>query len=159
MRILTPEEIITITKKAKWASIITVRSDGVPFAIEATPFDTEAGTCFMINPGGGTAKNLKTSSHVLLKYTFATADLASWMGISCLGSGCFSHDPGEIRLGWELLGKVMNQDFTWAADKFCKTPERSPMLTVRIASRTGRCSAKNSDSVNDILASFGLSSD
>ncbi|MDR2387362.1 MAG: hypothetical protein LBE80_07255 [Deltaproteobacteria bacterium] len=159
MKTLTSDEIIAITKKALWATIITVRPDGVPFAIEATPFYTETETCFMINPNGGTGKNLKSSDHVLLKYTFTTKDLSDWMGISCLGSGRFVHDPLEIRRGWELLGQVMKQDFSWAADKFCKTPERSPMMAVKVHSRTGRCSGKNGESLSIILTSLGLETD
>ncbi|MDR0622084.1 MAG: hypothetical protein LBJ61_09440 [Deltaproteobacteria bacterium] len=156
MRTLTAEEIIQITRKAMWATVITVRPDGVPFAIEATPFDTETETCFMINPNGGTSKNLKASNHVLLKYTFTTQGLKDWMGISCLGSGRFVHEPDEIRLGWDLLGQVMKQDFSSAADKFCKTPERSPMMAVKIHSRTGRCSAKNGEPLTDIIATLGI---
>jgi hypothetical protein len=159
MRIMTPEEIIMVTKKAMWATIITVRPDGVPFAIEATPFDTESETCFMINPSGGTSKNLKASSHVLLKYTLASKDLNDWMGLSCLGSGRFVREPEEIRKGWELLGQVMRQDFTWAADKFCRTPERSPMMAVKVHSRTGRCSAKNGEPLTEILNTLGITSD
>ncbi|MDR2368115.1 MAG: hypothetical protein LBF58_08425 [Deltaproteobacteria bacterium] len=159
MRTLTAEEIIAITKKAIWASIITVRPDGVPFAIEATPFYTDTETCFMINPGGGTSKNLRSSPHVLLKYTFATPDLKAWMGISCLGSGRFVHDPHAIRLGWELLGKVMGQDFSGAADKYCQNPGRSPLMAVKIHSRTGRCSAVNGTPLSEIYASLGLDPD
>jgi hypothetical protein len=159
MRTLTSEEIIQLTRKAMWATVITVRPDGVPFAIEATPFVTETETCFMINPHGGTAKNLKTSNHVLLKYTFATKELKDWMGISCLGSGRFVRDPDEIRLGWDLLGKVMNQDFSQAADKFCRTPERSPLMAVKVHSRTGRCSARNGESLAEIFASLGIDAD
>ncbi|MDR1677946.1 MAG: hypothetical protein LBS44_06095 [Deltaproteobacteria bacterium] len=150
MRIMTPDEIILATKRSIWATIITVRPDGVPYAIEATPFDTETETCFMINPNGGTSRNLKTSNHVLLKYTFATPTLKDWMGISCLGTGRFVNDPDEIRYGWKLLGKVMEQDFSAAADKFCKNPERSPMMAVKIHSRTGRCSAGNGEPMPSI---------
>ncbi|MDR1112125.1 MAG: hypothetical protein LBP92_15875 [Deltaproteobacteria bacterium] len=150
MRAMTPEEIISVTKKAVWATIITVRADGVPYAIEATPFDTETETCFMINPSGTTSRNLKTSDHVLLKYTRATSDLREWMGISCFGSGRFVHDGDEIREGWRLLGQVMGQDFSAAAERFCKTPERSPMMAVRIHSRTGRCSANNGEQLPTI---------
>jgi hypothetical protein len=151
---MTAEEIIMVTQKAMWATIITVRADGVPYAIEATPFDTGIETCFMINPNGGTSKNLKSSSHVLLKYTWATDNLKDWMGVSCLGSGRFIQDPAEIRKGWELLGKVMGHDFSSAADKFCKNPERSPMMGVKVHSRTGRCSARNGEAIWDIFPSL-----
>ncbi|MDR1083480.1 MAG: hypothetical protein LBP22_01170 [Deltaproteobacteria bacterium] len=147
MRALTQEEILKVVKKNIWATIITVRSDGVPYAIEATPFETETETCFMINPNGTTARNLKTSDHVLLKYTMASGDLEEWIGISCLGTGRFVHEKDEIVEGWRLLGLVLGLDFSSAADRFAKTPERSPMLAVKVHQRTGRCSFRPGEAV------------
>ncbi|MDR0355632.1 MAG: hypothetical protein LBJ64_07830 [Deltaproteobacteria bacterium] len=147
MRAMTQEEITSVTRKALWATIITVRADGVPYAIEGTPFETETETCFMINPNGGTSKNLKTSPHVLLKYTFVSEGLRNWMGISCLGSGRFVHDGEQIRQGWFLLGQAMGQDFSRQAENYAKYPERSPMMAVKVVSRTGRCSALPGESL------------
>lgn len=47
----------------------------------------------------------------------------------------------KIRQGWALLGQVMNRDYGEAAEKFVRTPERSPLFVVEIHEMTGRCSA------------------
>ncbi|MDR1051667.1 MAG: hypothetical protein LBP95_11475 [Deltaproteobacteria bacterium] len=150
MRAMTHEEMVMVTRRAKWATIITVRPDGVPYAIEGTPFETETEICFMINPNGGTSKNLKGSTHVLLKYTFASDDLEHWMGVSCLGSGRFVRDKKEIVEGWRLLGDVIGVDYSEQGRRFGAAPERSPMMAVKVISRTGRCSSRPGESLPPI---------
>ena len=112
MRKMTDEEIQRVIAAAKWATICTVGQGGRPYAIEATPFyaDTNETACFMINPRGGTWKNLQNSGEVLLKYTMASPDLSDWIGVSCSGRGSFVHEPEAIRAGWKLLGAVMGDD-------------------------------------------------
>jgi hypothetical protein len=139
---MTPEEILSVTQKALWATIITVSDKGLPYAIEATPFETQTHTCFMINPKGGTAKNLPANGNVLLKYTLAASDCSLWIGVSCFGMGAFVHEPGEIIQGWSLLGQKLGIDYSAQGEKFSKTPERSPLLAVKITSQSGRCSAR-----------------
>jgi nitroimidazol reductase NimA-like FMN-containing flavoprotein (pyridoxamine 5'-phosphate oxidase superfamily) len=138
---MTPDEIDQVIKAAKWASIMTVQSDGRPYAIEATPFEFNGEIRFMINPGGGTSENIKTSSQVLLKYTLTTPDLAQWIGVSCFGQGRFVDDPEEIRSGWQLLGLVTGEDYSRAAERFSVPGKRTPLFSVTIEEKTGRCSA------------------
>ena len=141
MRAMTPEEMRALIRRCAWATICTVGKDGAPYAIEATPFYIEDDPCFMINPRGGTWRNMQKSSHVLLKYTLAAPDLKGWIGVSCFGAGRFVSAPDEIREGWRLLGLVMGQDYSGAGEKFSRNPDRSPMFAVRVQTRTGRCSA------------------
>ncbi len=144
MRKMTDEEIACVIQKSNWASICTASPAGEPYAVEATPFYYGEDTCFMINPRGGTWRNMQTSKKVLVKYTIAAQDLRGWIGVSCFGHGRFITNPEEIREGWRLLGLVMGQDYSSAADKFCRNMERSPMFAVRVHTRTGRCSAPKS---------------
>ena len=142
MRKMTDEEIQEIIKRLKWATICSVTVEGQPYAIEATPFYTEKETCFMINPRGGTWKNMQHNSQVLLKYTLASSDLTIWAGVSCYGQGRFVEDIKAVTKGWELLGQVMGCDYSLAAEKFARIQNRSPLFAVCVESRTGRCSAK-----------------
>ena len=141
MRKMTAEEITAALEASKWASICTVSPTGEPYAVEATPFQFGDETCFMINPRGGTWRNMQARTHVLLKYTLAAPDLKGWIGVSCFGAGRFVSAPDEIREGWRLLGLVMGQDYSGAGEKFSRNPDRSPMFAVRVQTRTGRCSA------------------
>lgn len=151
MRKLTDEEIMHVIAACNWASICTVGEDGMPYAVEATPFFCGEETGFMINPRGGTWRNLQHSSKVLLKYTLAAPDLRGWAGVSCFGTGRFVSEPEEIRNGWQALAQVMNTDYTKAAEKFASLAERSdrtPFFAVRVHARTGRCSASKDEPLN-----------
>jgi hypothetical protein len=139
---MTPEEIDILAVKAKWATIVTVSPDGRPYAIEATPFFMDDSVCFMINPDGATRWNLESNNRVLLKITFASKDVSMWAGVSLEGTGAFSRDPDVIVRGWRALGALMDEDYSDSAAKFSKTPERSPLLMVRVDGKSGRCSAK-----------------
>ena len=75
MRVMTPEEMEKVIGRCNWATICTVDKDGMPYAVEATPFRMDGYHCFMINPRGGTWKNLRHNDNVLLKYTLADATL------------------------------------------------------------------------------------
>ena len=142
MRRMTDKEIQETIGKLKWATICTVTSAGQPYAIEATPFYTEKETCFMINPRGGTWKNLQNNKKVLIKYTLSSPDLTKWAGVSCYGQGRFVEDLESMATGWELLGRVMGCDYSLAAEKFIRIQNRSPLFAVCVESRTGRCSAR-----------------
>ncbi|MDR2443588.1 MAG: hypothetical protein LBE31_08725 [Deltaproteobacteria bacterium] len=148
---MNESEIDKAVSSLKWASIMTVREDGRPYAIEATPFMMDGQICFMINPNGTTKKNLDHADKVLLKFTATSKDLDHWLGVSCQGTGKFIRDSKTIGEGWALLGKVMGADYTKAAEKFMATPERSPMLAVSITEKTGRCSASAGQALPDIL--------
>jgi hypothetical protein len=148
---MTESEIDRAVGAIKWASIVTVRPDGRPYAIEATPFLMDGEICFMINPNGTTRKNLDHSDKVLLKFTAASKDLEGWLGVSCQGTGRFVHDGAAIGEGWALLGRVMGADYSKAAERFVKTPGRSPMLAVKVDEKTGRCSSRTGEELPAIL--------
>lgn len=141
MRKMTEQEMRMLIKACSWASICTCSALGEPYAIEATPFHMDSLTGFMINPRGGTWRNMQHNDSVLLKYTLAAPSLRGWAGVSCVGKGRFVDDPDEIREGWRLLGLVMKQDYSQAAERFSKKPSHSPFFAVTVQSMTGRCSA------------------
>ena len=142
MRKMTDEEIQKTIDSLNWATICSVTAEGHPYAIEATPFYAGEEICFMINPRGGTWKNIQHHRRVIIKYTFASPDLKLWAGVSCYGQGRFVDDVENMIKGWQLLGGVMGCDYSAAADKFARIKDRSPMFAVRVESRTGRCNAK-----------------
>lgn len=141
MRRMSKEEILQTIKACNWATICTCSEAGEPYAVEATPFYINGATGFMINPRGGTWRNLQNNTKVLLKYTLTAPDLSGWIGVSCTGEGAFITDPEAIREGWKLLGEVMGQDYSGAAEKFSKKTSHSPFLSVKVRSMSGRCSA------------------
>ena len=141
MRVMTPEEMEAVISRCNWATICTVDADGLPYAVEATPFRMDGRHCFMINPRGGTWKNLRHNDNVLLKYTLADAGLHSWAGVSCRGKGDFCLDADSLREGWRLLGQVMGEDYSRAAETFARCTDRTPLFRVRVEEITGRCSA------------------
>ena len=141
MRAMTQEEMDAVICKCKWATICTVSPEGVPYAIEATPFYMDGCHCFMISPNGGTWKNLQHNSRVLLKYTLTSKNLDFWVGVSCHGVGEFVKGEASLREGWRLLGEVMGADYSRAADTFARCRERTPLFQVRVENVTGRCSA------------------
>lgn len=153
MRKMTLEEISISLKNCSWASICTTCEDGSPYAIEATPFFMDDLTCFMVNPRGGTYRNMQHNTAVLLKYTIAKPSLEAWVGISCFGIGQFITDSDHIRQGWGLLGQVMGQDYTAAADKFSQKFTHSPLFAATIHTCTGRTSAAK----NEVLPIFSPS--
>ncbi len=149
MRNMTEQEIKQALTKGNWATICTVNKDNSPYAVEATYFIGDDQTVgFMINPGGTTLTNIQTNSHVLLKITLADKSLSEWMGISLFGKGVVINDPDKIRQGWELLGNVMNENYEEAAERFYKTPERSPFLSVKVEKMTGKCSIRPGEAIN-----------
>lgn len=139
MRKMTSEEMDNVIHSVKWASICTVKPDGTPYAIEATPFHDDGKIGFMINPRGTTASNLRDNPSVLLKFTLATPDLSDWKGVSCMGKGSFSRDKEAIERGWNLLGEVMNADYSKIGERFGLSPEKSPLFLVVVENITGRC--------------------
>ncbi len=141
MRVMKNEEMHQLINLCRWATICSVDPDCTPYAIEATPFHDGGDICFMINPRGRTWKNIQSNPKILLKFTMASPQLSWWAGVSCHGKGMFDTDPENIRRGWELLGQVMNQDYTRFAEKFSSRPARSTLFRVKIMSVTGRCSA------------------
>ncbi|MDR3176709.1 MAG: pyridoxamine 5'-phosphate oxidase family protein [Desulfovibrio sp.] len=145
MRRMTQEEMRLVIGRCRWATICSVCEDGSPYAIEATPFFMGDAHCFMINPRGGTWRNLRGNPQVLLKYTLATEDLSVWAGVSCRGPGEFVHDANALCEGWGLLGKVMGADYSQAAEKFARCADRSPLFRVLAAETTGRCSASKDE--------------
>lgn len=138
---MTPREMENVIRRCNWATICSVTSEGLPYAIEATPFYMDGCHCFMINPRGGTWKNMRQRLDVLLKYTLANTDLSLWAGVSCFGEGEFVTDAAAVHEGWRRLGKVMRADYSHAADIFAKVKDRSPLFRVRVRKMTGRCSA------------------
>lgn len=142
MRKLSDEEIKLVIENSRWASICTVSEDGHPYAIEATPFFYENEVAFMINPRGGTWKNTQEVGKVLLKYTHASRDLSSWIGVSSFGTGRFVTDKDEERKGWMLLGELMRTDYSKAAERFSRIKNRSPMFAVKVNYSSGRCSSR-----------------
>lgn len=148
MRKMTEQEIRKMIDACNWATICTVSPEQKPYAIEATPFPLEGDVGFMLNPHGGTRKNIQANKNVLLKYTYTVPDLSAWAGVSCFGQGEFVTDPDVMRRGWESLGEIMNEDLSKAADRFCANPERSPMLLVRVGEMTGQCSAKHDEAMH-----------
>ena len=56
MREMTMEEILALRGKARWATICTAGRDGMPYAVEATPYVDRGDVCFMINPRGAPGK-------------------------------------------------------------------------------------------------------
>ncbi len=143
MRAMTPDEIQAVIGSTKWATICTVSPEGMPYAIEATPFSYHSHLCFMVNPRGSTWRNLQSNPNVLLKFTRAADNLSWWAGVSCFGTGCFDSDPEAIRSGFVLLGGIMQADYAAAGERFSLNPKRSPMLRVTVAAATGRCSAQH----------------
>ena len=141
MRAMTAEETGAVISRCKWATICTVSEDGEPYAIEATPFVMDGRHCFMINPRGGTWKNLRRNNRVLLKYTLASPALDFWAGVSCRGAGEFVLDGAALREGWRLLGEVMGADYSEAARRFERCTDRTPLFCVTVEETTGRCSA------------------
>ncbi len=143
MREMTAEEIRNMIKNKPWATICTVCNGQEPYAVEATPFllaDDQIG--FMINPRGTTRKNLLANPQVLIKYTYSSPDLKDWAGVSCFGRGEFCEDKETIANGWKILGKIMNEDYSKAAERFAKEKMSSPLFIAHISRTTGRCSAK-----------------
>lgn len=141
MREMTMAEMLAVRARAKWATIVSASPEGLPYAIEATPYMDDGDVCFMINPRGGTWNNVRNNPEVLLKYTLASGNLSWWAGVSCYGRGLFDPNPEAIRRGFALLGEVMGADYSRAGERFAGTPERSPLLRVRLTRMTGRCSA------------------
>ena len=89
MRRMTEEEMRSVVRACSWACICTCTAEGEPYAVEATPFYLDGATGFMINPRGGTWRNMQHSGKVLLKYTLAAPVVAGWAGVSCMGEGRF----------------------------------------------------------------------
>ena len=141
MRVLTAEEMALLVDSCKWATICTVSPEGRPYAVEATPYHDGEDTCFMINSRGGTWRSLQANPQVLLKYTLTNRSLSWWAGISGHGVGRFDPDPDAIRRGFDLLGMVMDTDYSKAGQHHSSQAERSPLLRVTIHKYTGRCSA------------------
>jgi nitroimidazol reductase NimA-like FMN-containing flavoprotein (pyridoxamine 5'-phosphate oxidase superfamily) len=141
MRKMTHEEIHRGLSYGRWATICTVSAQSTPYAVEATYFTFEDGIGFMINPRGTTARNLCENPNVLIKVTLADSALDCWAGISCFGRGEFETNREAIRDGWAMLGQVMRQDYSKAAQRFCSKETASPFLRVNIKKLTGRCSA------------------
>ncbi len=140
---MTPEEMQSVIEHQHWATICTVSPDDKPYAVEATPFLLEPDCIgFMINPNGTTRKNLLQHPDILIKYTYSSADLADWAGVSCFGTGSFCEDKDTIAKGWQLLGKIMQTDYSKAAERFLDGLMPSPLLLAKISQTTGRCSAK-----------------
>lgn len=144
---MSPEEAEAVIRRCKWATICTVSESGEPYAVEATPFYMNGRHCFMINPRGGTWKNVRHGRRVLLKYTLANADLSFWAGVSCFGSGEFVLDPKALREGWRLLGEAMGEDYSDAARRFEHCRDRTPLFCVSVEKITGRCSASRGASM------------
>ncbi|AQQ09869.1 putative flavin-nucleotide-binding protein [Sedimentisphaera cyanobacteriorum] len=140
MRKMTETEINELVKNSNWATICTVTPDGLPYAIEATYFIDGKYIGFMINPRGRTMQNLKHNPNLILKITQASGDLSKWAGVSLFGTGQNITDSDAIRKGWELLGEVMNTDYTTVTEKCNNTEQRSPYLKCTISQITGRSS-------------------
>ncbi len=141
MRKLEQNEINNIVKKSNWATICTSSLSGRVYAIEATYFIIDGQTVgFMINPRGQTMINIAVNPHLLLKITVASKNLSHWAGVSLFGTGQKITEPQEIENGWQLLGKIMKNDYTKAVEKFKNAGTNSPFLKCRITERTGRCS-------------------
>lgn len=140
MRKMTKSEINKLVENFNWATICTVGPDGMPYAIEATYFIDGENIGFMINPRGTTIQNLVHNSNLLLKITQTSEDLSKWAGVSLFGQGQNVTEPSEIKKGWDLLGKVMNTDYSSAAEKFSVSNRKSPYIYCRISQSTGRCS-------------------
>lgn len=140
MRKMTEKELNDLVQNSNWASICTVTPEGLPYAIEATYFIDGQYIGFMINPRGRTMQNLRQNPNLLLKITQASGNLSKWAGVSLFGTGQNITDPIEIQKGWELLGEVMNTDYTAAAEKFTGSAKQTPYLRCVISRCTGRCS-------------------
>lgn len=56
--------------------------------------------------------------------------------------------PERIRQDWELLGEVMNADYSKAAKKFAQISEKSPLLSVGFQELTRRCSAEPREKID-----------
>ncbi len=153
MRVMTADEMQAVVRRCNWATICTAAPDGTPYAVEATPFLMDGCHCFMINPRGGTWQNVRRNPRVLLKYTAASADLRAWAGVSCLGEGEFVVDAAAVREGWRLLGAVMDEDYSRAADTFAGLKDRSPLFRVRVQEMTGRCNAPKNGALD--MRAFG----
>ncbi len=166
MREMTDAEMRALVARARWATICTASPDGEPYAVEATPYREGDEVCFMINPRGGTWRNLCGVGHdrgmeagqcgagshpgegrVLLKFTLTNRALTWWAGVSCHGTGRFDTDPQAIRRGFRLLGEVMGSDYSGAGERFAATPGNSPLLRVRVERMTGRCSAAEGEAL------------
>jgi hypothetical protein len=142
---MSESEIDLLVQNSKWATIISISSDGYPYAIEATPFIMDGDIGFMINPKGGTSKNMENSNKVLLKYTMNSDKLEVWAGVSLFGIGAFSHDPEVIKKGWEYLGHLLGTDYSGVSQKFVNNPQSSPLFMVKVERKTGRCSYKTGE--------------
>ncbi len=141
MRIMKDNEIKDMIHNSNWATICTVSPSGIPYAVEATYFIDGESLGFMINPRGQTMRNLTQKSNLLLKITQTNENLSKWAGVSLFGIGKNITDPDEIQKGWNLLGKVMNTDYTQVAKKFINSNRPSPYLRCEIIQQTGRCNS------------------
>jgi nitroimidazol reductase NimA-like FMN-containing flavoprotein (pyridoxamine 5'-phosphate oxidase superfamily) len=140
MREMSENEIKEMVQKSKWASICTVTPNGKPYAVEATYFLDGEDLCFMINPRGTTMNNIQANPEVLLKITMVNKSLSCWYGISLFAKAGRESRPEKIIEGWELLGRVMNSDYSKAAKKFSNPDVLSPFLRCKICRITGRAS-------------------
>ncbi len=140
MRNLTENEIETIVKRSKWATICTVTPKGEPYAIEATYFIDGSSLGFMINPRGTTMRNLSENAALVLKITVADDTLLSWAGVSLFGIGRNVADLDLVRKGWRRLEDVMKADYSLAAEKFTASGRPSPYLRCSVLRCSGRCS-------------------
>lgn len=146
MRKMIEPEIRQSLKLRKWATICTVSPGQMPYAIEATYFmPDDRHMNFMINPRGTTVRNIQKNPHVLVKVTLTDPSLSRWAGISVFGKAAMARSTEKIRHGWALLGQVMNADYSDAAERFARAPEKSPLFVVEIREMTGRCSAGPGD--------------
>lgn len=142
MRKMIEPEIRQALQLQKWATICSVSPFQIPHAIEATYFMPHDGQMnFMINPRGTTVRNIQKNPHVLVKVTLTDLSLSRWAGVSIFGKAGMEQSPEKIRHGWALLGQVMNADYSDAAERFARAPEKSPLFVVEIREMTGRCSA------------------
>ncbi|MFH1060099.1 MAG: hypothetical protein V1797_15660 [Pseudomonadota bacterium] len=148
MRRMSANEVQAVVGRAKWATICAVDSSGRPYAIEATPFELDGDTCFMINPRGGVARCLNGNARVLLKYTLAAPDVSQWAGVSCQGVGRFDPAAEALRRGWAALGLRLGVDYSAQAERFAAGKRHSPLFRVRVEEMTGRCSPGWHDLLN-----------
>lgn len=89
MRKITTSEMEKAIRSTMWASIGAVTSEGTPYAIETTLFFESDRICFMINPRGSSAHNIKSNPHVLLKFRQTSPDLSNWLGVFRFRLGLF----------------------------------------------------------------------
>ena len=117
MREMTDAEMRALVARARWATICTASPDGEPYAVEATPYREGDEVCFMINPRGGTWRNLYPMGADAAHQPGPVAGPVAGPGAASGASPGAGDHPGEGRV--LLKFTLTNRALTWWAGVSC----------------------------------------